>query len=236
VLHGERKVILRQILAAVMPFYCVLCGEATEKNKALCKGCELDLPWLKKGCSICSVPLTVDADRCGACQHKPPAFDHVHTLFHYQRPVDNLITGLKFNDRLANARLLGGLLAEKLQTMKIDPPDALLPVPLHPQRLRERGFNQALELARPLAKAWHSPLLTRAVVRTRDTQAQMELPAKQRHSNIRGAFECTGRLTGKRIAIVDDVVTTGSTVNELARVLKHNGVERVEVFSIARAG
>lgn len=228
---------LSQFLDSAIPFYCLLCDAACQTKKALCEGCQQDLPWLGQVCSCCSVPLSGDGvELCGICQQKRPAFDRVHALFHYQPPVDRMITGLKFHDRLVNAVLMGKLLAESIVGRDFPLPDALLPVPLHHQRLRERGFNQALELARPLAKVWQIPLLTRTVKRIRATQVQMELPARQRHRNIRGAFACADQLTIKRVGIVDDVMTTGSTVNELARVLKRHGVEQVDVFAIARVG
>lgn len=228
---------LSQFLDSAIPFYCLVCGAASQTKKALCEGCQHDLPWLGQVCSCCSVPLPGDGvELCGACQQQHPALDRIHALFHYQPPIDHMITGLKFNDRLVNAVLMGKLLAESMEEENIAPPDALLPVPLHRQRLRERGFNQALELARPLAKAWQIPVLANVIKRTRATQAQMELPAKQRYKNIRGAFTCADELAIKRVGIVDDVVTTGSTVNELARVLKRHGVEQVDVFAIARVG
>lgn len=228
---------LSQFLDSAIPFYCLVCGAGSESKKALCEGCQHDLPWLGQVCSCCSVPLPCDGvELCGTCQQKHPAFNRVHALFHYQSPIDHMITGLKFNDRLVNAVLMGKLLAENMEENNIAPPDALLPVPLHRLRLRKRGFNQALELARPLAKTWQIPLLTNTVTRTRATQAQMELPARQRHRNIRGAFTCADPLTIKRVGLVDDVVTTGSTVNELAQVLKRHGAEQVDVFAISRVG
>ena len=237
-LHGERIMKPSQLLDAILPFHCLLCGAACRTGKALCAGCQQDLPWLGPRCSCCAVPLPGEgAALCGACQHKPPAFDAIHALFHYQPPVDRLVTGFKFHEQLANARLLGTLLRERMQKNGVQIPDLLVPVPLHRQRLRERGFNQALELARPLAKSWRIPLLTDAVHRVRATPAQMLLPAKRRAGNIRGAFVCNDtRVAGQRVGIVDDVVTTGSTVNELARMLRRQGAAQVEVFAIARAG
>jgi len=227
---------LSQLLNAVIPQSCLLCGDQGQGDRLLCEGCKADLPWLGHHCSICAIPLPVDApDTCGHCQSKAPAFDHVQALFHYRSPVNKLITGLKFNNRLVNARMLGDLLATEIQADCKDRPEALLPVPLHNGRLRERGFNQALELARPLAKLWNIPLLKQPVSRVRATAAQMELPAKQRHQNIRGAFSYTSSLDYRRLAIVDDVMTTGATVNELARLLKKQGVQTVQVYAIARA-
>ena len=227
---------LSQLLNAVIPQTCLLCGYRGMGDHLLCAGCETDLPWLGYCCSVCAIPLPKKApDICGHCQHKAPAFDQTQALFHYASPVDKLITGLKFNSRLVNARMLGDLMATKIEAAGGVRPEALLPVPLHRQRLRERGFNQALELARPLAKTWNIPLLKQPVRRVRATTAQMELPAKERHRNIRRAFECVSPLPYEHIAIVDDVITTGATVNELARLLKKQGIKTVEVLAIARA-
>ena len=227
---------LSQLLNTVIPQSCLLCGNRGQGDRLVCSGCESDLPWLGHHCSVCATPLPANApDTCGQCQRKSPAYDYTQALFHYTSPVDKLITGLKFNSRLVNARMLGDIMAAKIQANTLDRPEALLPVPLHRQRLRERGFNPALELARPLAKAWDIPLLKEPVRRIRATTAQMELPAKQRHQNIRGAFECDTSLPYGHIAIVDDVVTTGATANELAKLLKKQGIRIVQIYAIARA-
>jgi len=134
---------------------------------------------------------------------------------------------------------LGDLLADHIGhylSGREDKPQCILPVPLHKKRLRQRGFNQSIELARPVAKKTGLTLLLNHVVRVRETEAQTGLDAKQRRKNIRGAFECVKAMPYEYVAILDDVVTTGSTVNELARVLKKAGVKRVDVWSIARAG
>lgn len=227
---------LSQLLNAVIPQFCLLCGDRGTGDRLICPGCENDLPWLEHGCSVCAIPLAGDAPEvCGQCLHKPPAFTQTRTLFHYEPPLDKLLTGLKFHNRLVNARLLGDMLVNRIQPEKQDLPEALLPVPLHRKRLSERGFNQALELARPLQRNWNLPMLTQPVRRIRATAAQMELPAKQRRRNIRGAFECVSTIPYQHIAIVDDVVTTGATVNELAGLLKSQGVQTVTVYAIARA-
>ena len=144
-----------------------------------------------------------------------------------------LVTRLKFNDNYKNARLLGMLLAEKLQNHPL--PDCLIPVPLHENRYRERGFNQSIEISRTLARQLKIPLELTLCIRHRNTPHQVSLPAKQRQTNIKDAFSIAKPLSYKHVAIVDDVMTTGSTVAEIARVLKQAGVQKVEVWVCARA-
>jgi ComF family protein len=148
--------------------------------------------------------------------------------------VDHLVSGLKFNGRLADGRLLAALLGEHLEAAKVPLPDLLIPVPLHRERLRERGFNQALELARPLGRRFDIPLDLHSIRRQRETAPQSGLERKARRRNLKGAFILTRELEAKHVALVDDVVTTGSTVSELARMLKRGGVQRVDIWALAR--
>jgi ComF family protein len=153
----------------------------------------------------------------------------------YAPPADFLIKSLKFHDRPACARLMGEIIALSLQSRDIATlPECLLPVPLHPARLRERGFNQAIAIARPLARRLGLPLDPHSLRRVRHTAAQSTLPADRRRANVRGAFEVVADLPWRHVAIVDDVVTTGHTVDELARTLRRAGVERVEVWAWAK--
>lgn len=217
----------------LLPPTCVLCHGPGEDGRDLCSGCADDLPHLKIACSRCAMPLPV-VGICGACQHDPPPFDITRALFHYREPVDHLIQALKFNRKLYVARLLGDLMAQQLAS--IHPrPEAIIPVPLHPLRLRQRGFNQALELARPVAQRLAIPLLPQACCRGRDTAAQSGLDAVARHRNLKGAFTVDADVNLRHVALVDDVMTTGSTVAALAQALRHRGVERVDVWVIARA-
>jgi ComF family protein len=158
----------------------------------------------------------------------------MHAPYRYAAPLDRLIPALKFGGKLAHARLLGELLAEELAASGARRPELILPVPLHARRLRERGYNQALELARPVARALGLPLETRACTRLRATAAQSGLDLKARRANLRGAFAVPA-LGVKHVAVLDDVVTSGSTVAELARALARAGVERVDVWAVARA-
>jgi len=180
------------------------------------------------------LPLSYDGT-CGRCQKSPPAYDRTLAAFEYRPPVDRMIQGLKFNGQLYYGRILGILMAESLMTRMDERPQCIIPVPLHPQRLRERGFNQAQELARPVAKALHIPVDVRSCQRLRATTAQTGLDAKARRQNLRGAFAVLEPKEWSHVALLDDVMTTGSTIQALASELKRAGVERVDVWLCARA-
>ncbi|CAK0757905.1 competence protein ComFC [Gammaproteobacteria bacterium] len=158
--------------------------------------------------------------------------------FTYEPPIDHLIITLKFHSRLAHARLLGELLADHLAAREDPLPELILPVPLHPTRLRTRGYNQAVELARPIARRLGLSIDTTLCRRIRATASQSTLDAKTRRRNMHGAFAITSknRIAGGRVAILDDVVTTGNTVEEFARVLRQAGAREIEVWAVARTG
>jgi len=172
---------------------------------------------------------------CGACQQHRLHFDATQALFRYQPPVDHLIQNLKYHRQLSLARVLGSLLADHLQAGAVPRPDILVPVPLHRTRLRERGYNQSLELARVVARRFDLPLATRAVKRVRATPPQTTLTSSERRRNVRNAFHTTTDFSGKRVAIVDDVMTSGHTVNALARCLRRAGAVGVVAWVAARA-
>ncbi len=222
----------QRLLGPLFPPTCILCGAPGEANRDLCGECLADLPLLGPCCQRCALPLA-EPGICGACLSHPPQFDACHIPLLYQGPVPRLITGLKFHNQLANARLLAQRLQQHLHG-RDDLPELILPVPLHPRRMRERGYNQAIEIARPLGRALGLPVAIDNCVRRRATGAQADLPKKQRQKNLRGAFAVNRPINARHVAVLDDVVTTGSTVNELARVLKQAGVERVVVWALAR--
>jgi len=224
-----------------LPATCVLCSALVKKRRIdLCEPCEVELPWLTVSCQICAMPLAVTEQSvtriCGKCIQQPPAFFTSKALFHYQPPIDNFIMALKFHQQLLYARLFGELLSLQLQKIYTgqELPELIIPVPLHATRLRERGFNQAIEIGRPIAKQLHLPLAIHSCERIRMTTAQSLLPANERHSNIKNAFIVKKPLAAKYVAIVDDVITTGQTVNELSKVLRQAGVERIDIWSVAR--
>lgn len=228
---------LRIAQQTLYPPTCVLCGQASDTPHDLCGPCTAELPINHTACRRCALPLPAEANPlslCGRCQQHPPRYERLLAPYLYQRPINRLILDLKFNRCLGNARLLGELWLEQLSPLIDQPPDVLVPVPLHASRLAERGYNQALELARPLSKHYGLPLDYTGLRRSRPTRPQAELDTKARAANVRKAFEATGDWRGKHVAVIDDVVTTGHTVEELTKTLLRAGAAEVEVWAFAR--
>lgn len=219
-----------QALAGLLPQDCFVCGQASG-DRLLCAACETDLPHLTGPlCPTCALP-SAPGTPCGACLSEPPHFDATFAAFRYAFPVEHVVQELKYRHRLP----LAGWLAEALMGhVAATGVDCIIPLPLSAQRIQERGFNQAQEIARPLARHLGLPLLSDACARVLDSAPQASLPWKERQANIRHAFECRADLNGKRVAVVDDVMTTGATLNEFARVLKLHGATRVENWVAAR--
>ena len=228
---------LRRLEGLLLPHRCLLCGAVGEDGMDICQGCGQDLPWNRRPCQRCANPLPpgTRTQLCGDCQsgRTPKGFDQIMAPLLYDFPVDRLILALKFQHELAPGRLLGSLCAHALATEGIERPQGLVPVPLHPARWRQRGFNQAVELARPLSRQLGVPILTRGLKRQRSARPQSELPLDQRRRNVHGLFRVSGPVPN-HVAIVDDVVTSASTVAELAQALKQAGASRVDVWAIAR--
>lgn len=201
-------------------------------DSVICPGCADDLPTMPQfRCPQCGEPTT-HGERCGACLKHVPHFDATLALMPYEFPADRLIQALKYGHHLALAVWLGKRLTQHVTKMEFD---QVVPMPLHPQRLRERGFNQAVELARPIARTLKRPLLLDALERTRATPPQAELPLRERHRNVHGAFECRTDFAGRRLLLVDDVMTSGATLDECARILRLHGAGQVFVAVAARA-
>jgi ComF family protein len=219
-----------QITRALLPQACHLCG-ADSAARPLCAACLKELPWLQENrCAVCAVTLATGRV-CGACLEQPPRFEKVEAVFAYRYPVDALIRAYKYRGRLALARVLAELLAREVARDI----DVIVPTPLAPRRLAERGFNQALEIARVVAAETGIALIPDACRKTTDTPPQASLPWKERSRNVRRTFVCDADFDGERVAVVDDVLTTGATLNELARVLRKAGAGSVRGWVIARA-
>lgn len=174
---------------------------------------------------------------CGECIQKKPPFQRTHALFLYEPPIPKLILDLKFHHQFAHAKLLGELLAKKIQEkwyQTDELPTAIIPIPLHPKRLQERGFNQALEIARPIARRLNLPLFIHDLKRHKATLAQAQLPANLRRQNILQAFSTKKLFNNEHIAVVDDVITTGNTMREFCRLLKKQGAGKISVWCCAR--
>lgn len=207
---------------------CILCGAAS--NGAWCVACNAALPYLTAPhCPVCALP-THNGDICGRCLKRAPQFDRTVAVFAYAFPIDKLVQALKYGEQLLLARSLADKLAQRVSMR----PDCLVAMPLHPSRLRERGFNQSLELARRIGKNMNIPLLNHACQRVRDTPPQTMLTWKERGKNMRNAFTCTQDLSGKHVAVVDDVMTSGASLNEMAIVLRRAGAREVSAWVVAR--
>lgn len=215
----------------MMPPACLLCG-APAGGGPVCDGCHADLPWHHQPqCPQCAIP-TPDGRVCGACLKHPPAFDRTHAALAYAFPLDSMIPRLKYHGQLAIAPVLGACLARALE--QAPRPDRLIAMPLHAKRISERGFNHASEIARVVARRFGLPLDLASARRIRDTPPQMGLKHDARRRNVRGAFMCSGEVQGQRIALIDDVMTTGTSLDELAATLKQAGAVEVSCWVVAR--
>lgn len=228
---------LKNIQRQCLPHFCAVCLQNTETNRAICNDCCNTLKFNTYSCNSCAIPMPEknSAMTCGQCLKKTPHFDQAISLFHYEPPVRQLIHGLKFNRKLALADLLGLLMAEDLCNRQVARPECIIPVPLSNKRLRQRGFNQSLELARPISRLLDVPIDWRLVSRVRDTDTQTRLDLKARRKNVKDAFSINKNKKYQYVAILDDVMTTGATCNELARCLKKSGIKQVDVWCLARA-
>ncbi len=224
--------ILGWIINQLFPQQCIICQQSSE-GPIFCCACLAGLPRMQTACGSCALPVTTTRSLCGRCQKKPPPVDLAKTLFYYQPPITQAIFQLKFSGKIRFAKFFGSLLTKAISKENLQA-DFLVPVPLHKKRLRERGFNQAIELAKPISKALNIPIC-RQIKRITNTPTQIKLNAKQRQKNIRNAFSTKQSFKNKRLIIIDDVVTTTATTHELAKLLKKNGAKMVAVFSVARA-
>ena len=221
---------LKPISARVFGGTCFLCrGPA---HDLLCAPCEADLPGAPEpACPRCAL-ASPDGAVCGRCIVHAPHYDATISALSYDFPADALIHALKFRGELALAGLLGTRLARSLHAAGSI--DFLVPVPLSAARLRARGYNQAAEVGRAVARIARRPLRAGVCERVADTPPQTELPWAERERNVRGAFRCSADLRGARVAVVDDVMTTGATLDALARALKAAGAAHVVNLVVAR--
>lgn len=217
---------MRNLLGRLFGGSCYLCRGSAES--LLCAACDADLPRLGSAlCPRCALD-SPGGQLCGRCLAQPPHYDATVAVLAYAFPADALVQALKFRGELALSSLFGRLLADRITDQTVD---RIIAVPLSPARLRERGYNQSVEIARHVVPA---KVDLDSCVRTRDAPAQMGLPFDERRRNVRGAFQCTRSVIGERIAVVDDVMTTGATLDEVAKVLKGAGASRVENWVVTR--
>jgi len=220
---------------------CLLCLASPDGTQDdICHACLADLPWQHACCARCAMPLPHASARCGRCLAKPPAFCHAVVPLLYRFPLDALITAFKYHRHNRYGLLLARLLADYLEQHLAEPgalvPELLLPIPMHPKRQAQRGYNQAFELTRDLAKALQLPCRAGLLQRVRQTPPQEGLDAAARRRNLRGAFACPQpeQVEGRHLALIDDVMTTGATLNEASRTLLAAGAASVQVWCVAR--
>ncbi|HEU0153449.1 MAG TPA: ComF family protein [Arenimonas sp.] len=223
---------------ALLPPRCLVCTAPGADDRDLCGACRDALPWSGPACPRCALPTPAGRGRgCGRCLARAPPLDATLAVLAYRFPVDRLLLRFKFHGDLAAGRLLAQLMASALpaRLAGAPPPAAVVPVPLHPGRLRQRGYDQARELARPVAAALGLPLHADALHRVRATEAQTRLDAAGRRGNVRRAFACRRGALPAHVVLLDDVMTTGATLGECARALRRAGVRRVDAWVVARA-
>jgi len=223
---------LANLSRTLLPLRCQICGERGDGDD-LCRLCFDALPWNRRACARCGLPMAEPEAACGHCLKQPPPFAATRAPLVYGFPLDRLLLRFKFHGDLAAGRLLANLSAVGLRDAPR--PQALVPVPLHRSRLRERGYDQALELAKTVSRSTGVPLCASILRRTRGTARQSELDLSARQRNLRGAFALTSTDLPTHVALIDDVMTTGATLRECAQTLLRGGVTRVDVWVVARA-
>jgi ComF family protein len=209
---------------------CTLCSASTDNKLSLCSACINDLPLSPNPCCP-QCGLSTQGDICGQCLKQPPHFDVTHALFKYGYPVDAILQHYKYNNALYLSQTLATLLCATIQDKDID---VMIAMPLHPNRIKGRGFNQSLELAKIIAKQRLIALDSTSCKRIKDTPPQASLAFKHRLNNMKGAFTCNQSFAGKHVALIDDVMTTGSSLNELAKILKKAGARKISCYVLAR--
>lgn len=219
----------------LLPPRCPLCAGSATHPAGCCHGCHVDLPWLGPACPRCALPLAPEAPHCGNCLGNPPSADRTLAPLCYDFPIDRLLNGLKHHGQLSHAPVLARVLAAHVRETDTSLPDCLVPVPLHAQRQRERGFNQAALLARELGRELGVPVRAGLLQRCRSTPSQQGLSGAERRRNLHDAFRVAqGVRLPRHIAVIDDVITTGSTLAEICRTLRAAGIAQVQTWAVAR--
>lgn len=232
---------ITRIVTQFVPRHCLFCLEKTHSHSDLCQSCVDSLVLNKNCCQRCATPMshTIQQDiiLCGNCLSHHYHYDRVYSPYLYSEEISYLIRKFKYQKKIHYANVLSELFIQQTELVNdFQFPQAIIPVPMHQKRLRQRGFNQALELSRSLASRYQLPLLYSCLIRNRYTSLQAGLIATERQKNVHQAFAMKKPIPYEHIALVDDVMTTGSTVNEAAKILKLNGIARVDIWTIARAG
>jgi len=233
----------RSLQELCFPAVCLICQRSVPAFSEihLCPGCREKMSLIAPPlCLCCGVEFAAGGEShlCGRCLAQPPGFTRARAIFRYDEASAALVHGFKYGGRTVARQTFRALAALALPLADLEPPDLIVPVPLHPKRLKERGFNQALVLARFLFPEQRRLICPNTLIRNRWTEPQVALSGQQRRRNLGGAFSLRrpDRVAGRRVLLVDDVFTTGTTLNECARVLKQHGAARVEALTLARVG
>ena len=221
-----------------------MCRQATELFSKVCLDCQSVFPTLLTYCPLCAHPMSNEASAssnlCARCLQGRPYFDKVISSFLYSFPIDKIIHSIKYDHRLEFVPILGKLLVKTVEKFYAgsETPEVIIPVPLHLNRLRKRGFNQSFMLANVVQKylsfSDRIRVDNKVVLRTNDTESQQGLLLSKRRKNVQNSFSVTNCHSYKHVAILDDVVTSTATVNSISRILKDNKVSRIDVWSVAR--
>ncbi|MFM8465424.1 MAG: phosphoribosyltransferase family protein [Burkholderiaceae bacterium] len=223
------------IASRLLPSSCALCGQ--QRAGVICASCQdRYTSQTITRCERCAMTLKGSSSICGRCIANPPSFDATFCATDYAPPIDVLVQSLKFGARLPLAAAFAQRMLNVVPRTTVTDAAMMIAVPLSSNRLVQRGFNQAHEIAKPLARAWRLPLASVLCVRVRDTEPQSSLPLSKRRGNMRGAFTLMRRdaVEGKHVIVVDDVMTTGETLNAIAALLKRFGASRVTNLVFAR--
>ena len=224
----------RTALQWMTPPYCLLCHDQPEFQSGLCPDCWHGLPFIRSPqCQYCARVLSRPGI-CGECQHRPPTYDSAIAPLAYEDPVNEMLCALKYRQHLSYVRPVTGVMVDALISQRQKRPDRLCAVPMTSRALRKRGLNQSVFIARFISRALGIPLCASLLKKTRHTDQQSALSAKNRQSNLVGAFVCRRRLDGQHIALIDDILTTGATANEISNTLKAAGAARVDIWVCAR--
>jgi len=213
---------------------CILCGQTADLPVELCSPCKKALLRRSESCPRCGLELSFGDKQCGRCASRPPVFDHCESVLSYTLEAGQLIRQLKYNQKTSIAHVMAYLLAEHLQNHRESLPEVIIPMPIHRNRLYRRGFNQTMEIAKYLGAILDIPVDYKCCQRTKQLESQTQFGAQSRRNNVRGVFRMLKEVAYKHIAILDDVMTTGATADELTRVLKMAGVDNVEIWCCVR--
>ena len=215
-----------------LPADCLFCCQPSGRSFAVCSACEQSLPFLPEVCPRCALPPEDDANGC-ICPKKPPSYDALQAVFDYAWPINRIMAKWKYGGQLYFALMLAHFMVKRLTPRY--PPDCIIPMPLHPHRLRQRGFNQSIELAKQIAKHHNLSLDRRSCTRIINNSSQSQLSAIDREKNIHASFFAVRNdFKAKHVLIIEDIVTTGATINALSQCLKRQGVQTVEIWCCCR--